>query len=136
MWCSNNCKCSVWFLLLQEFCSSHINQVNLSCMINYGIFWFYVSVNDSIWVKVLYRKQKWSKKVTGNWLIQRRKLSDDTEKLNTFDVLHQEINIFFIWKCLHKSNNERELNFLKNSSLLLNVNLQTFFFYWIFWNLF
>lgn len=136
MWCSDNCKCSVWFLLFQEFRSSHINQINLSRVINNRIFWFYVSINDSIWVKVLYRKQKRGKKVTGNWLIQRGKLSDDTEKLNTFDVLHQEINIFFIWKCLHESNNERELNFLKNSSLLLDVNLQTFFFYWTFRNLF
>lgn len=57
-------------------------------------------------------EQDRGKKVSGNGFVQRWNLPDDTKKLDSFYVFHQEIYIFVIRKSPNESNNIRELNHL------------------------
>lgn len=123
---TNNCESSKGLLFFQELSSPHINQIDFSSIINNGVFWLDISVNNILGMKMLNRQQYRGKKVSCNRFIKRRKFSNNTKKLNTLQILHQEVNILFIGKSFNKPNDKGKLYFLQDPSLLINIGLETF----------
>lgn len=87
---------SVTILTFKYFCSSHIDEINFSLIVDNRVLRFDITVDNISGMEILNRKDKRSKIEFSYNFVQNANLSDGLEHLYSINILKQKVDIGFV----------------------------------------
>lgn len=115
---SDDSERSEAFLFCQQLRSSHVNELQIAIVLNHNVLRLQIPIDDVLHVQILHAQDQRRYIESSNRFGEDTYFSYNIKQLRTFNILQKKVDVLRVFKALHESQHQGEINSLQNVFLL------------------